>query len=245
MSRNTLIVIPARLSSQRLKVKMLADIHGYPMIYWTAMRISKMQLSEYVVATDSKCIFDICESHGLNVMMTSHHCTNGTGRVYDVSHSRQYDFYVNVQGDEPLVLKSNVKSIIDSAEENAGFVVALTDVPAGENDISDVKALVIQNEVVNLSRETRVLNHQRDTYRQPSQIGRVVGLYKYTSKFLSDFCSARQGPRERKEKIEQLRCIENKLKIVSHFIENAPRSVDTLQDLDRVRSTSRDLLEEV
>ena len=230
-----LIVIPARMKSQRLKRKMLLNIHGHPMLYWTVSRIKKMDFCDYIVATDSAEILNFCEKHNFKCLMSSPECVNGTERVYEISKKIESETYINVQGDEPLISKENVKRIIETKFQDNAFSVALTEYKHFENDISDVKALVAKDAIIELSREDPKILMAKKLHPDISEIGRVIGLYSYKKSFLEEFFSIKPGPRELSENIEQLRCIENNMKINGLFVGNATKSVDTFHDLEKMR----------
>ena len=112
MKKGTLVVVPARLESTRLPRKPLLNIHGFPMIYWVAHRIKLAGIVDYVVATDSIEIMTVCANYDIPAIMTSDRCKNGTERVAEVALLMPYEYYCNVQGDEPLLNCRNVLAVI-------------------------------------------------------------------------------------------------------------------------------------
>ncbi len=106
MSDSFIAVIPARLASTRLPNKPLADIAGKPMVVRVAERALLSGASRVVVAVDDQSIFDACQAHGLDVMLTSNQHPTGTDRLSEVASRLQLSddtIVVNVQGDEPLI----------------------------------------------------------------------------------------------------------------------------------------------
>jgi 3-deoxy-manno-octulosonate cytidylyltransferase (CMP-KDO synthetase) len=106
MSASFIAVIPARLASTRLPNKPLADIAGKPMVVRVAERALASGASKVVVAVDDQSIFDACQAHGLNVMLTSNQHPTGTDRLSEVAsrlNLNENDIVVNVQGDEPII----------------------------------------------------------------------------------------------------------------------------------------------
>src|SRR4051812_46495090 len=108
----SLVVIPARLGSERLPRKPLHPIAGRPLIEWVWRRVSEFpELEQVVVATDSKEVASVCRAMGAEVELTSPDHASGTDRVAEVAAKkayRDYDVIVNVQGDEPFIGKSEI-----------------------------------------------------------------------------------------------------------------------------------------
>lgn len=234
MLTDTLIVIPARLNSTRLPRKPLADINGFPMIYWVAKKVQAANICDYVVATDSLQIKEVCESYGLEVVMTSSKCRNGTERISEVATSSDYKYFVNVQGDEPLIDMEGVRAFVSQACEYSGmFVQAVTTTFGSKNDISEVKvALDKTGRVRYLSRHPVPFHRESD---RPT-LFKCIGLYFYERDVLDRFVNLPEGHLERLESVEQLRCIENDLPIMAVDVGFDSISVDTPQDLELVRS---------
>ncbi|QNI60496.1 3-deoxy-manno-octulosonate cytidylyltransferase [Synechococcus sp. TAK9802] len=238
MTPETLIVIPSRLDSTRIKRKPLQLIHGKPMIVWVADRVANFNLLPYVVATDSNEIYDVCTRHNHPCTLTSATCSSGTDRVFEVSTMPQYvnySLYINVQGDEPLVLKSSIKSVYSSLLENQDcFVQLLSKKTVTSNNTSEVKAVL--NEHLEILYCSRALIPFAKSEPESYQISVISGLYGYSRDTLKKFYNSTPGPLEHLEGIEQLRCIENHITIKGLFGENIERSVDTPQDLQFMRN---------
>lgn len=234
MLSDTLIVIPSRLSSTRLPEKPLAKIHGYPMIYWVAQRIKNANICNYVVATDSSKIEAVCQKYDINVIMTSTHCKNGSERVAEVSKKLNYEYYCNVQGDEPLIDTNGVRDFIQQAKkyENT-FVQAVTLAKKSENDLTEVKVAIDgSNRIRYLSR--LAIPFDRGSVIEKKQ--KCLGLYLYDNSFISSYINLAEGCLEKIECVEQLRCIENNLDIRAIMVNFDSVSVDTVDDLNYVKS---------
>jgi 3-deoxy-manno-octulosonate cytidylyltransferase (CMP-KDO synthetase) len=204
------------------------------MIYWVANKIRKANFCNYTVATDSSEIQDVCKKYDLNVTLTNHLCQSGTDRVAEVAKDSDYSFYCNVQGDEPLININGIKNFIYQARlfEEA-FVQAVTEVRKLENDCSEVKVALDDNHRI------RYLSRLPIPFCSNSvaQINlKCLGLYLYDRSFLLNYSKIPVGKLEHIEGIEQLRCVENDLKILGVDVGFDSLSVDTLNDLDNVRS---------
>jgi 3-deoxy-manno-octulosonate cytidylyltransferase (CMP-KDO synthetase) len=166
--------------------------------------------------------------------MTSLDCKNGTERVAEVSQRLDYGYYCNVQGDEPLIDTIGVRSFILEAKkyENT-FVQAVTAVKNTENDYSEVKVAIDgDNRIRYLSR--LAIPFDRDSINSQKQ--KCLGLYLYDKSFISSYINFEEGYLENIECVEQLRCIENNLSIRAVKVNFDSVSVDTVNDLNYIKS---------
>ena len=229
-----LTVIPARLESSRLPQKMLATIHGKPMIYWVARRVRRSKVADFVVATDSQKIARVCDQAKLPFVMTSPDCRNGTERVYEVATLKpEYSHFLNVQGDEPLINLRVLDRMLRTVGENDGaFKTAVSALNANTNNPAEIKvAMQSDNRIRYASR-----SHIPFSRDQVASTFKIVGVYLYSRRVLEDFVNAPVGDLERLEQVEQLRCIENDLELLGVECESSPKSIDTQEDLDAYRA---------
>lgn len=235
-------VIPARYNSSRLPGKPLVDIYGKPMIFWVAKRVEASNLLTYTVATDDERIAESCEQHNIPYVMTSEKCVNGTERVAEVAFQSDAEFFINIQGDEPLINPEAINAMMDvlTQEERVEFfqaVAPITD-PAIVVDTSVVKVAV--------SEVGEALYFSRSPIPYPRAGGsdiyyRCLGLYLYSKKFLDLYGSMESTRLEKLEHIEQLRVLENKIRIQSVTVDDDGFSVDTPEDLRTLRSMDKEL----
>ena len=235
-------VIPARYNSSRFPGKPLADICGKPMIWWVYNQCKKVEDFDSVyVATDDKRIYDKCVNLGMDVIMTSDSHKTGTDRIGEVAQKISADLIVNIQGDEPLLEPSTIKAAINPFYENK------------ELQISNLMT-VIKNpvDVVNFTVPKVITNKDgigiyltRSTAPYPKgSIGfsyyKQVCVYGFKPEALKFYCD--YGKKYGKAKIEQiedieiLRFIENGYKVQYIEVDSETVAVDTLQDLEKVRS---------
>ena len=115
-------VIPARYGSSRFPGKPLADICGKPMLWWVYQQAKKVQeLDNIYIATDDSRIADLCDHYGMNYVMTGEHSTH-IARVHELSTKVDADYYVNVNGDEPLIEPDTIRAIIPE-ETSDKFII--------------------------------------------------------------------------------------------------------------------------
>ena len=232
-------VIPARYQSSRLPGKPLKDICGKPMIYWVAKRVEASSLSEYYVATDDDRILNTCRKYSIPCIMTSDQCVNGTERVSEVSIQIEADYYVNIQGDEPCIKVEAINQFVDSLNNfsHIDFIQAVSKIDDQHEVLDDsvVKvALAESNEVLYYSRLPIPYQRDKDDLLSVDYY-RCLGLYIYSSEFLCEYPLMKSSKLEEIEHIEQLRILENKVTIHAVEVDDDGISVDTADDLDKVR----------
>jgi 3-deoxy-manno-octulosonate cytidylyltransferase (CMP-KDO synthetase) len=112
------LVIPARYNSKRFPGKPLVDICGVPMIIRTYNQCKKVvPESKILIATDDARIRKVCEKKKINVVMTSKKCLTGTDRIAEVAKKFKADFYLNIQGDEPICNPVDIKKLLITAKK--------------------------------------------------------------------------------------------------------------------------------
>lgn len=232
-------VIPARYQSSRLPGKPLKDIHGKPMIYWVAKRVEASILTEYYVATDDDRIFNACQKYSIPCIMTSSKCINGTERVAEVATKIKADYYVNIQGDEPCINIDAINKFVRSLHkfDYVNFIQAVSRItdPEAVLDDSIVKVVISEdNEALYYSRLP--IPYSRDKNKSNKvPYYKCLGLYLYSRDFLHKYSLMSSTKLENIEHIEQLRILENKIVINVVEVDDDGMSVDTDDDLTKVR----------
>ena len=106
-------VIPSRYESTRFPGKGIADICGRPMIWWVYKSLIRANgITEAYVATDDQRVTNVCDIYDIPWVMTSKDCTTHLERIYEVSTKIDADFYININGDEPLIESSAIEDLI-------------------------------------------------------------------------------------------------------------------------------------
>lgn len=232
-------VIPARLKSTRLPEKMLADVGGKPLLYYTWKQVKKVKLlDEVVVATDSIEILKAVEAFGGVAMMTSRTHQSGSDRVAEVARKFKKfkpDIIVNIQGDEPLISPSAIRDaaqvLVDHKDMDVGSV--LTPLSKQEEiDNPSITKVVINKDSEILYCSRSAVPYPRNPYKKYLK---QVGIYAFRPKALQEYVKLRQLPLEIAEGLEQLRLLEHGRKIKVCVGNYQSISVDTPADLQRVR----------
>src|SRR6478735_5328455 len=212
-----LILIPARMQATRLPGKPLADIHGEPMIVHVWRRAVESGAGDVAVATDAPEIAAAIEAAGGRAVMTSVNHQTGSDRIKEAADildpQRHYDIIVNVQGDfptlEPSAIAAAVKPLADPAVDIATLAGVITD----EDEKTAPSVVKLIGSEISPGR-MRALYFTRAT--APSGEGPLyhhVGLYAYRRRALARFVSLPPSPLEKRERLEQLRAIENGMRI--------------------------------
>lgn len=244
MGETVVAVIPARYASVRFPGKPLVDFEGQPMIVHVLQRVKQAKLIDRVlVATDDERIRSAVESAGGEVLMTDSSLASGTDRVHAAVREIPCDIVANIQGDEPLIepdqVDEAVRILLDDESVRMGTLVHrlsnLEDLfnPNVAKVVLDQSgyALYFSRSVVPFIREQDRL----DEWLKAHPFYKHVGLYVYRKEFLIQFAGWRPTPLEMAEKLEQLRALENGVRIKTAITRWEPVCVDTPEDAERVR----------
>ncbi len=244
MSLKAVILIPARLESSRLERKMLADLEGEPLLVHTWRQALKSRLAErVVVATDSQEIAGVLEARGAEVVMTSPAASCGTERIAEAARQIDGDVFVNLQGDEPLMSPENIDLALqpffsDTPPDCSTLVLPLhPDDRAQIDDPHQVKVVMdAKGYALYFSRSPIPFRRNR---LLSTTFYRHIGLYAFRAEVLQQFAELPPSMLEEAESLEQLRLLENGFRIqcVTTLVDNP--GVNTLEDLELVRSMLR------
>jgi 3-deoxy-manno-octulosonate cytidylyltransferase (CMP-KDO synthetase) len=240
-----LVVIPARYASTRFPGKALAPLDGKPLIQHVYENSTGSRLaSEVIVATDSTEILEAVESFGGKAVMTSAEHPSGTDRIAEAASETDYDIIVNVQGDEPLMRPEIIDSaigLLDDGRASMGTLAARIK-DSGEIPDPNVVKVVFDAEgfALYFSRAPIPYHRQqwkslRDAEAGSGTLYRHIGIYSYRRDVLMRLTGLEPSALERTEKLEQLRALENGMRIKVGVTEHETMGVDTPEDLERVK----------
>ena len=213
------VLIPARLASTRLPNKPLADIAGVPMVVRVAQRVLTLQTGRHsprvVVAADDAAIVDVCQAHGVEVVLTRIDHASGSDRLAeacDLLALPDDAIVVNVQGDEPLIDTALVEAVAKLLKNqplaHISTAAHAIDSVADFHNPNLVK-VVLDAQQLALYFSRSPIAYPRDTPHQlpsPAPL-RHIGIYAYRVDFLRQFPRLPQAPIERTESLEQLRAM--------------------------------------
>jgi 3-deoxy-manno-octulosonate cytidylyltransferase (CMP-KDO synthetase) len=238
---STLIVIPARMQATRLPGKPMADIAGEPMIVHVWRRAMAAESGRVVVATDSEQIRTAVRKAGGESVMTRADHISGSDRVYEaiskVDPEGDFDIIVNLQGDLPTLEPRLVQSCIAPLREKGPHIATLAaEIQEASERTSPSVVKVVGTPVAGHRRQLRALYFTRAT--APAGDGPLyhhIGIYAYRRSALERFVALRPSPLELREKLEQLRALEDNMRIDVAIVDTVPLGVDTPEDLERAR----------
>jgi len=239
--QRTLVVIPARMQSTRLPNKPLADIHGVPMIVHVWRRAMAAETGRVVVATDAPEIMAaIADAGGEAVMTRTDHAT-GSDRVFEavnkIDPEGDFDIILNLQGDLPTLEARLARDCLAPLLDNKGphistIAAEITD-PTERTNPNVVKVVGTPTGV---PRRLRALLFTRAT--APYGEGPLyhhIGIYGFRRSALERFVGLRPSTLEKRERLEQLRALEDGMRIDVTLVDTVPLGVDTPDDLERAR----------
>lgn len=232
-------VIPARYGSTRLPGKPLADIHGKPMLWWVYKRVSKIKkLDEIYVATDDERIENLCKAYNIRSVMTSSEHRTAANRLYEFSEKIPADFYVQLNGDEPLInchaVEAAIPDIIpQDIEFGTNIITPITD-SVQLMDPSNIKMVFDEHmNALYMSRTPIPYPFKRLDF----QYYKHVGIIGYNKKMLDFYNFSIPGRFELIEGIDTLRFLDYGKTLKLSIVRNCHSlSVDTEKDLEAVRA---------
>ena len=233
------VIIPARMQATRLPGKPLADINGKPMIVHVWRRAMDAEVGRVVVATDSEDIREAVRKAGGEAVMTRADHASGSDRIFEalsrIDPDGDQEIIVNLQGDLPTLEPHLVRACIEPLERREVHIATL----AAEIRLDDEKSNPNVVKVVGTpigERRLRALYFTRAT--APTGDGPLyhhIGIYAYRRSALERFVSLRPSYLERRERLEQLRALEDNMRIDVAIVDTVPLGVDTPADLDHAR----------
>ena len=241
MNRHAIGIIPARYASTRFPGKVLADIHGKPMVQHVYERaLLSHAIARCIVATDDTRVMRAVQAFGGEAVLTADSHASGSDRVAEAARGLDAGIVVNIQGDEPLLEPRMIDEVVDLLMrkpqagmatlmrrieraddwQNPGFVKVVTD--------SDGMALYFSRSLIPYPR------FETDEFRAYDHIG----IYAFTPEALARFAALGPSRLERIEGLEQLRALERGIRIAVDETHCGGETVcvDTVEDLERARA---------
>ena len=227
----TIILIPSRLNSKRLKNKPLLEIDGCPLVVHTYKRAEMSKIcSKIYVCTDSKEIKRKCEEFSTKIIMTSNKHINGTERIAEAARKlklKDNDIIVDVQGDEPLIDPKQIDNTIKFFKKNK-FEIVLPNIMMKKGSSKNIVKLVFdQNNRVRWMSRSEIPFYFKSKKRI---FYKHLSIIAFTKKSLMKYAKLKPSKNEQIESIELLRALENDIKIGTFTIKSDTFSVDILED---------------
>tara|TARA_B100001996_G_scaffold220759_1_gene169741 strand:+ start:494 stop:1234 length:741 start_codon:yes stop_codon:yes gene_type:complete len=230
-----LILIPSRMSAQRLPGKPLLEINNIPIISHVYQRGIEAGIGEVVVCTENQEILSAVEKNGGKAIMTGNQHRNGTERIFEGLQKlniHNLDYILSLQGDEPAINPRDIKNLyyfMTKFNVDIGTLAAEINkdsMLSNENivKVKTLKKLEENNfvEAINFSR--------KNLSKENSNVYHHIGIYCYKISALKKFVNLQQTENEIKNKLEQLRALDNSMQINVCLAKSSPIGVDTKED---------------
>lgn len=233
----TICVIPARYASTRMPGKMLLDLCGHPMIWWVYQNAKKVEEFEDVyIATDDEKVRNVCQEFGAKVIMTTKDCSCLIDRLYQVALQIEADYYVSVNGDEPILEPEVMPKVLPDFIEKEkpvvrGLAREFTD-PAEVFDPGNMKMAIGRGGYC-LYRSRSPIPFPQTTTEFTYK--KYVGVELFNKKALEFYVSTEPTELEQIEDIGALRFLEYGIPIHYDIVKSESLSIDTPKDLNKVK----------
>ena len=235
----TIILIPSRLGASRLPNKPLLKINNKSLIIHVYEKGKSANIGEVYVATGDQEIFqEVVKNNGKSILTKKKHLT-GTDRIYEAYEQlnlNEIDYIINLQGDEPLIDKNDIINLNELAVKNNSEIATL----ACKLETKNIKNQNIVKVVCNENIENNKISVAQKFLRSVSSentehIYHHIGVYIYKTSILKKFVGLKQTSSERNLKLEQLRALDNNIKIDVIFANSSSIGVDTNEDYIEIK----------
>lgn len=255
MTKKFLTIIPVRLASTRLPNKPLANILGKTMIQRVYEQALKADLGKVIIACDGEEIAAEVKKFGGEFVITDPNLLSGTDRIYAAYQKFQnedFDAIINLQGDLPNIAPHVIKAAAEASLEKDCDIATVASKIINESEITNPN-------VVKVAISFELSKQQAEKKAEKKDLGRAlyfsrcpipyskenskenlvdyfhhIGIYAYKKTALEKFISLKPSALEKRESLEQLRALENDMKIFVKIVDAHPLSVDTKEDLEAV-----------
>lgn len=237
---NTIIIIPARMASTRLPGKPLADIHGVPMIVEVWKRAVSANVGHVLVAAAENAIADAIRAVGGDAMVTEPRLPSGSDRIAAAlalrDSAKRFEYVVNLQGDlptiDPLSVQRCLAGLTNVSVDIATIAAEITEVAdlANPNIVKAIVPLEGDREVAYARDFVRVVDAE-----MKAPFWHHIGVYAYHRSSLERFVKLPVSSREKERSLEQMRALDNGMRIAVVKVDTVPLGVDTPADLELAR----------
>lgn len=239
MKNQTAIIIPARYGSSRLEGKPLLKAKNKYIIQWVWEKACKCKgIDRVIVATDDDRIYFACQEFGAEVEMTSSSHKSGSDRIAEVaSRHEEISYIINLQGDEPLIEEENIELVRKGVvEDSTADISTLVREIKDEDEVNNpnlVKCIFdVNNYAMYFSRSK--IPYERNAGK--AKFYGHLGIYGYKREALFRMTDLPQTTYEMAESLEQLRALQNGMKIKIAIVNNVPVGIDTVEDFEKFKS---------
>ena len=235
----TAIIIPSRLAAQRLPNKPLKLINNKEMILHVYDAAKKSESGKVYVASPDQEIIDLINYNGGEAVKTSENHETGTDRAFEVfSKSLKGDpnIIVNLQGDMPNIDPREIKNLINYMKKDKCDIGTLASKLKSEAELNNENVVKVSTKgKIKPGDFVEAVDFNRTNIKTKHRIYHHIGIYAFTNKALLRYVSLKRSKLELERKLEQLRAMENGMSIHVGYVNSSPLSVDTEQDLNKIK----------
>jgi 3-deoxy-manno-octulosonate cytidylyltransferase (CMP-KDO synthetase) len=227
-------IIPARWASTRFPGKPLQLVAGKALLrlVWTRCCRAKT-IDSVIIATDDMRIAEAAFDWGAEVALTSAEHRSGTDRIAQVvRRARNYSIIINVQGDEPLVEPRLIDRLVGALQRDRSMqmVTAAHPFENAQDALSPHQVKVVVDRVGNALYFSRApIPYPRSENRRFFFL-RHQGIYGFRRELLLQFVKWKPSPLEQAEALEQLRALENGVRVHVLVTKTGSPGIDTPAD---------------
>ena len=233
----TAIIIPSHLNAKRLPKKPLLLINNEPMILHVWRQAKKTNIENIIVATSDQEIFDVIVKHGGKSIMTSNNHTNGSDRIFEAVNTLESkpELIINVQGDMPLINPESINFLDKFMRDQLPDIATL----ASNLDKQDIENPNIVKVKTEMEITSEIFSPAVDFFRTKNEMTKNlyhhVGIYAYRYPVLRNYVGLHKTKNELERSLEQMRALDNNIKIQVGFIRDYPLGVDTQEKIKKIR----------
>ena len=229
----TLTIIPSRLSATRLPGKPLLKINDISIISHVFKRAEEANIGEVIVAAEDQEIVDDVVKNGGRAILTARNHKTGTDRIYEALQKlelKDVDLIMNLQGDEPAI---NIEDIVSLNKKMISNQSKMGTLAAEIKDLKDLENKNIVKVVTKDNLNKDQFSKANKFLRKSLEVANIyhhIGIYCYSTETLKKFVELNQSKNEIENRLEQLRALDNNIKINVALANSSPIGVDTEED---------------
>jgi 3-deoxy-manno-octulosonate cytidylyltransferase (CMP-KDO synthetase) len=231
----TLILIPSRMSATRLPGKPLLKINNLSIISHVVNKAKNTKLGRVIVCAEDQSILDDVVKNGGEGVLTGSHHKSGTDRIFEGYKKldiKDIDYILNLQGDEPSINENDIINLNNMMIETNSDIGTLGAEIKYKNIFSNLNIVKVETkEKLDTKNSSLALSFKRNhILREKENIYHHIGIYAYRVETLEKFINLNQTKNEAQNRLEQLRALDNNLKINVFLAKSSPIGVDTIED---------------
>ena len=235
----TLTIIPSRLSATRLPGKPLLKINGLSIISHVFNKALEANIGDVCVAAEDQEIIDDVQHNGGQAILTGNNHMTGTDRIYEALNKigkSDIELVINLQGDEPLINVNDIKNLHNQMIKTKSQIGTLASVITDKNLYEKQSVVKV---ITKLSLEKSQFPEAKNFVRKSNNLSlntyHHLGVYCYRLEALEKFVSLDQSENEIKNRLEQLRALDNNIKINVSLAKESSIGVDTEEDFVAIK----------